>query len=67
MIHDGKLRGVETIGSGFRGIAWAVSNQRAELEALHREDLCDEPTVGGTVAWVALLEPEGIQQIELLR
>ncbi len=67
MIHDGKLHGVETIGSGFRGIAWAASNEKAELEALHREGLCGEPTVGGTLAWVALLEPDGIQQIELLR
>ena len=64
MIHDGKLRGVEVIGSGLEGLAYAASDNLADLMPLVRDGLCDEPTAGGTVKWVAKLTDAGIAGIE---
>ena len=64
MKHDGRLHGVEVIGSGIQGLAYAASDTVADIQRLHAAGLCEKPEEGGTVAWIGKLTPLGIDQIE---
>ena len=60
---DGEIEGVRTIDSGIEGLAWAVSDARAELRRLRAEGFYEEPNKGGTIKWVAGLFPVGLWQM----